>query len=91
MPLIPALGRHRGRRISEFKASLVYRVSSRTARTIQRNPASKNQIVIIIIIIIIIIMKYLLFSSKKNRIPLRIINHPTNVDFKIIASLSQLF
>jgi hypothetical protein len=32
----------RGRRISEFEASLVYRVSSRTARAIQRNPASKN-------------------------------------------------
>jgi hypothetical protein len=28
----------RGRRISEFKGSLVFRVSSRTARTIQRNP-----------------------------------------------------
>jgi hypothetical protein len=35
--------RGRGRWISEFKASLVYRVSSRTARTIQRNPVSKNQ------------------------------------------------
>jgi hypothetical protein len=33
----------RGRRISEFEASLVYRVSSRTARTTQRNPVSKNQ------------------------------------------------
>jgi hypothetical protein len=33
----------RGRRISEFKASLVYRVSSRTAGTTQRNPVSKNQ------------------------------------------------
>jgi hypothetical protein len=33
----------RGREISEFKASLVYRVSSRTARAIQRNPASKNK------------------------------------------------
>jgi hypothetical protein len=33
----------RGRRISEFEASLVYRVSSRTARATQRNPASKNQ------------------------------------------------
>jgi hypothetical protein len=33
----------RGRRISEFKASLVYRVSSRTARDIQRNPVSKNK------------------------------------------------
>jgi hypothetical protein len=28
----------RGRQISEFKASLVYRVSSRTAKAIQRNP-----------------------------------------------------
>jgi hypothetical protein len=34
----------RGRRISEFEASLVYKVSSRTARAIQRNPVSKNQI-----------------------------------------------
>jgi hypothetical protein len=33
----------RGRRISEFKASLLYKVSSRTARAIQRNPVSKNQ------------------------------------------------
>jgi hypothetical protein len=33
----------RGRQISEFEASLVYRVSSRTARATQRNPVSKNQ------------------------------------------------
>jgi hypothetical protein len=33
----------RGRRISEFKTSLVYKVSSRTARAIQRNPVSKKQ------------------------------------------------
>jgi hypothetical protein len=33
----------RGRQISEFMASLVYRVSSRTARAIQRNPDSKKQ------------------------------------------------
>jgi hypothetical protein len=33
----------RGRWISEFEASLVYGVSSRTARAIQRNPVSKNQ------------------------------------------------
>jgi hypothetical protein len=32
----------RGRRISEFKASLVYKVSSRTARATQRNPVSEN-------------------------------------------------
>jgi hypothetical protein len=32
-----------GRRISEFKASLLYKVSSRTARATQRNPVSKNQ------------------------------------------------
>ena len=28
---------------SEFEASLVYKVSSRTARTTQRNPVSKNK------------------------------------------------
>jgi hypothetical protein len=33
----------RGRRISEFEASLVYRVSSRIARATQRNPVSKNK------------------------------------------------
>jgi hypothetical protein len=33
----------RGRQISEFEASLVYRVSSRTARTSQKNPVSKKQ------------------------------------------------
>jgi hypothetical protein len=33
----------RGRQISEFEASLDYRVSSRTARAIQRNPVSKKQ------------------------------------------------
>jgi hypothetical protein len=33
----------RGRRISEFEASLVYKVSSRTARAIQRDPVSKNK------------------------------------------------
>jgi hypothetical protein len=32
----------RGRQISEFEASLVYRVSSRTVRAIQRNPVLKN-------------------------------------------------
>jgi hypothetical protein len=39
MPLIPALGRQ----ISEFEASLVYRVSvAMTARATQRNPAPEN-------------------------------------------------
>jgi hypothetical protein len=33
----------RARWISEFKASLVYRVSSRIARATQRNPVLKNQ------------------------------------------------
>jgi hypothetical protein len=31
------------RQISEFEASLVYRVSSRIARATQRNPVLKNQ------------------------------------------------
>jgi hypothetical protein len=34
-------GRSKG--ISEFEASLVHRVSSRTARVIQRNPVSKTK------------------------------------------------
>jgi hypothetical protein len=33
----------RGRPISEFKASLVYRVTSRTARAIERNLNSKKK------------------------------------------------
>ena len=33
----------RGRWISEFEASLVYRVSSRTARATQRNPVQKKK------------------------------------------------
>jgi hypothetical protein len=33
----------RGRWISEFKDSLVNKVSFRTARDIQRNPVSKNK------------------------------------------------
>ena len=33
----------RGRRNSEFKASLVYRVSSQTSRDKHKNPAIKNQ------------------------------------------------
>jgi hypothetical protein len=44
---VQVLERHllggRGRRISEFEASLVYRVSSRTARATQRNPVSEKQ------------------------------------------------
>jgi hypothetical protein len=33
----------RGRQISEFEASLVYKVSSRSAMAIQRDPVSKKQ------------------------------------------------
>jgi hypothetical protein len=33
----------RGRQISEFEASLVYRVSSRIARATQRSPVLKNK------------------------------------------------
>jgi hypothetical protein len=36
-------GGGRGRQISEFQASLVYKVSSRIARTTQRNPVSKRK------------------------------------------------
>ena len=40
--LLPALGRQNWQ-ISEFEASLDYRVTSRTARATQRNPVSKNK------------------------------------------------
>jgi hypothetical protein len=33
----------RGKQISEFEASLIYTVSSRTARTTQRNPVSEKK------------------------------------------------
>ena len=42
MPLIPALGRQRQLDLCEFKTSLVYRVSFRTAKATQRNPVSKK-------------------------------------------------
>jgi hypothetical protein len=41
MPLSQHLG-GRGRQISEFEVSLVYKVSSRTARATQRNPVLKK-------------------------------------------------
>jgi hypothetical protein len=43
MPLILAPKRQRQADLCEFKTSLVYRLSSKTARTTQRNPASKKQ------------------------------------------------
>jgi hypothetical protein len=41
--LIPALGRQRQAEFCEFKASLVYRVSSRTARATQRDLVLNKQ------------------------------------------------
>jgi hypothetical protein len=43
MSLIPALERQEQLDICNIKASLVYRVSSRTARDTQRNCVSKNK------------------------------------------------
>jgi hypothetical protein len=40
LSLIPALGRQRQ---ADFEASLVYRVSSRTARATQKNPVLKKK------------------------------------------------
>jgi hypothetical protein len=42
MPLIPVLGRQRQTDLCEFKASLIYRLSSRIARATQRNPVSNK-------------------------------------------------
>ena len=42
--MIPALRKQRQEDLCEFEASLVYRVSSMTARAVtQRNPVSKKQ------------------------------------------------
>jgi hypothetical protein len=43
MPLIPVLSRQRQRDRCEFKANLVYRVSSRIARATQRNSVWKRE------------------------------------------------
>ena len=44
MPLISALGRQRQADLCEFEASLVYKVSSRTASAVtQRNPVSEHE------------------------------------------------
>jgi hypothetical protein len=43
MPLIPALRRQRQVALCEFEASLVYRVSFRTAKAIQRNHVKAKQ------------------------------------------------
>ena len=45
MPLVPAVNNpgQVGLSLCEFEASLVYKVSSRTARATQRNPVSKNK------------------------------------------------
>ena len=48
--LIPAFRKQKQRDLPEFEASLVYRVSSRTARTAQKNPVSKKQTKKIIIL-----------------------------------------
>ena len=42
MPLIPALRRQRQGNLYDFNAILVYRESSRIARTTWRNPASEK-------------------------------------------------
>ena len=42
-PLIPALWRQRQVDLCEFEASLIYRVSSRTAKVTQRNTFSNNK------------------------------------------------
>jgi hypothetical protein len=43
VPLIPAVRRQRQVDVCEFEASLVYRVSSRTARATERNPVLKKK------------------------------------------------
>jgi hypothetical protein len=42
MPLIPALEKQRQEDLYEIEASMVYKVSSRTAKATQRNPILKT-------------------------------------------------
>jgi hypothetical protein len=60
----------RGRQISEFEASLVYRVNSRTAKATQRNPVSKKQ-------------KQKQRQKNKKRVRCRYL-HPTNGQKQLI-------
>ena len=43
MPLILALRRYRQTYFYEFEASMVYKVSSRTVKAMERNPVSKKK------------------------------------------------
>ena len=40
---LPTLGRQKQAELCEFEASMDYRVSSRTAKVLLRNPVSKNK------------------------------------------------
>jgi hypothetical protein len=42
-PLVPTLRKQRQADLCEFQASMVYRVSSKTARVTQWDPVSKKQ------------------------------------------------
>ena len=63
----------RGRQISEFEASLVYRLSSRTARATQRNPVwklkKKSNIIYITAVVINANNTDHLYKTKKSRAP----------------------
>jgi hypothetical protein len=59
----------KGRDISKFKTSLVYRVNSRTAKATQRNPVSKKQTKTLLII---------LYASIPNAIYLPVSPPPAN-------------
>jgi hypothetical protein len=43
MSLIPALRRQRQIELCEFKASLIYRATSKTVRALQRDPVLKGK------------------------------------------------
>lgn len=43
MPLVPALRKQRQVDLCEFEASLVYKVSSRTAKATQRHPVLEKR------------------------------------------------
>jgi hypothetical protein len=83
--------RGRGRWISEFEASLVYRVSSRTARATQRNPVLKKTK-----------QKNKTKNKQTNKIPTTFCitifqqqnpgeNHSKNLAYKVVTEIWKFF
>ena len=84
--MIPALG-GRGRRISEFKVILVYRVSSRVFRSAQLNQVLKKQINNLFKDLFIIIYKYTVAVFRHIRRGRRQVSLRAVVSYHVVAGI----